>query len=87
MPDLDRIRDALQQHRPRELPSEGQRRAGVAMVLRGDPTDPEVLFIERARHPLDPWSGHMAFPGGRVEQEDATSRAAAERETREEVGL
>src|SRR5262249_28795811 len=35
----------------------------------------------------DPWSGHMAFPGGRVDPGDADARAAAERETLEELGL
>ena len=37
------------------------------MVLANQPDGPSVLFIERARHPGDPWSGHMAFPGGRVD--------------------
>jgi 8-oxo-dGTP pyrophosphatase MutT (NUDIX family) len=67
-------------------------RAAVALVLRGGAPHalgraPELLFIERARHPLDPWSGHMAFPGGRVDPGDLGPRAAAERETHEEVGL
>lgn len=57
------------------------------MVLRPGAAGPEVLFIERARHPEDPWSGHMAFPGGRVDPDDPDPRHAAERETREEVGL
>ena len=57
------------------------------MVLRGAPEEPEVLFIERAEHPEDPWSGHMAMPGGRLEPEDAGPHEAAERETLEEVGL
>jgi 8-oxo-dGTP pyrophosphatase MutT (NUDIX family) len=57
------------------------------MVLRDDPAGPSVLFIERAKRQGDPWSGHMAFPGGRMDRDDADARAAAERETREEVGL
>src|SRR5262249_57053733 len=57
------------------------------LVLRGKAQEPELLFIERARHPDDPWSGHMAFPGGRVDPGDSDPRAAAERETLEEVGL
>jgi 8-oxo-dGTP pyrophosphatase MutT (NUDIX family) len=63
------------------------RQAAVAMVLRDAGPLPEVLFIERASHPGDPWSGHMAFPGGRIDPGDSDPRAAAERETLEEVGL
>lgn len=47
----------------------------------------EVLFIERAVRQGDPWSGHMAFPGGRIEPVDDTTRCTALRETREEIGL
>lgn len=46
-----------------------------------------MLFIERATKEGDPWSGHMAFPGGRAETSDASLQEAAERETREEVGV
>src|SRR5262245_25531983 len=65
----------------------GRRQAAVAIVLHEAATGPEMLFIERAQRRGDPWSGHMAFPGGRVDSTDAHARAAAERETREEVGL
>jgi 8-oxo-dGTP pyrophosphatase MutT (NUDIX family) len=68
-----------------ELPS---RRAAVATILRDHPQlGPEVLFIRRAEHPHDPWSGHMAFPGGREEPSDADLLQTAIRETREEVSL
>ncbi len=87
VPTLQEIRLALAAREPRTLSTRGESLAGVAMVLRGDPAKPEVLFIERAKHPNDPWSGHMAFPGGRVDPGDADARAAAERETLEEVGL
>src|SRR6185503_19895516 len=69
------------------FPLDGVRRAAVAMVLTEGKSGADVLFIERARTDGDPWSGHMAFPGGRVDPTDADSRAAAERETLEEVGL
>lgn len=49
--------------------------------------EPEVLLIKRAEHPRDPWSGHMAFPGGRQDPADPDSVATAIREVREEVGL
>jgi 8-oxo-dGTP pyrophosphatase MutT (NUDIX family) len=49
--------------------------------------DPEILFIKRAGRVGDRWSGHVALPGGRRDPPDADDRAAAIRETREEVGL
>jgi 8-oxo-dGTP pyrophosphatase MutT (NUDIX family) len=61
--------------------------AAVALVLREAPDDLEALFIRRADHENDPWSGHLAFPGGRIDPEDVDGRAAAERETLEEVAL
>lgn len=46
-----------------------------------------MLFIKRAEKEGDPWSGHMAFPGGHREPDDLGLREAAERETLEEIGL
>jgi 8-oxo-dGTP pyrophosphatase MutT (NUDIX family) len=87
VPDLARIRKALAEHRPELQPLAGQRQAAVALVLGDGEHGPELLFIERAEHPEDPWSGHMAFPGGRVDASDPSPQSAAERETAEEVGL
>lgn len=61
--------------------------AGVAVVLRPAPTDLELLLIVRAERDGDPWSGHVALPGGRREPDDADDLATAIRETREEVGI
>lgn len=47
----------------------------------------EVLLIKRARSERDPWSGHMALPGGRRDPDDASLLQTAIRETREETGL
>ena len=64
------------------------RRAAVALVLRaGARGELDLLFIERSVYPGDPWSGQVAFPGGRREPFDDTLRETAVRETREELGF
>lgn len=81
----DRLERALAQATGRALPlPPDTARAAVAAVV--DPSA-RLLFIKRSDRAGDPWSGHMAFPGGRVDPGDASPRAAAERETWEEVGL
>jgi len=87
---IDEIRRALAAHAPELLPASGDsasKRAAVAVCLRERRGAADLLFIERAERDGDPWSGHMAFPGGRVEPGDPSSRRAAERETFEEVGM
>ena len=83
---LPDVRSVLERRAAREL-AEHDKWAAVAMLLREGARGPEVLFIRRAEHPRDPWSGHMAFPGGRQHAEDASLLDTAMRETREEVGL
>jgi 8-oxo-dGTP pyrophosphatase MutT (NUDIX family) len=82
-----RIRDALAAKPPQQVVDPTRPRAAVAVVLREAAGGPELLLIERSKHPDDPWSGHMAFPGGRVDPGDPDPQSAAERETLEEVGL
>jgi 8-oxo-dGTP pyrophosphatase MutT (NUDIX family) len=64
---------------------EGKPQAAVAIV-RAAATD-SVLLIRRTEHPLDPWSGHWSFPGGRCDATDASLLASALRELHEECGL
>ncbi|KAJ2162985.1 hypothetical protein GGF46_000171 [Coemansia sp. RSA 552] len=47
----------------------------------------QILFIQRAQYPGDPWSGHIGFPGGKREPQDGSDQVTAERETMEELGL
>ncbi len=85
---LQCVRRALAAHTPELVPfGEAERHAAVALILAGDDDDLDLCFIRRAERESDPWSGHMALPGGRVDPSDESARAAAERETREEVGI
>jgi ADP-ribose pyrophosphatase YjhB (NUDIX family) len=88
VPRIDEIRRALSAYQPTLSQREFERRASVALVLREVAEHgPEILFIERAEKDGDPWSGHMAFPGGRVDLPAESPEQAAVRETLEEVGL
>ena len=63
------------------------RQAAVAVILSEGAVGPELLIIKRADREGDPWSGHLAFPGGRAEPEDGHLAITATRETYEEIGL
>jgi 8-oxo-dGTP pyrophosphatase MutT (NUDIX family) len=85
---VEQIRQALSRHQPTLVAREPEHsEASVALILAGAGSDLSLAAILRAEHPLDPWSGHMALPGGRASAEDSGPRAAAERETLEEVGI
>lgn len=93
-PARQRVAATLADRRPPRIPDEpGVTRAAVALVLR--PADPgaisprhlEALFVQRAEVESDPWSGHMALPGGRADPEDDSLLETARRELWEETGL
>jgi 8-oxo-dGTP pyrophosphatase MutT (NUDIX family) len=69
-------------------PEQPMRRAAIALVLRmGEHAEPELLMIKRAEVERDPWSGHVACPGGRMEPGDMDLAQTAMRETWEETGI
>lgn len=74
-PHLDRLSTAI----------DGEEAAAVALILAG--SERLVGLIRRAERAGDPWSGHMALPGGKREPSDASLLETAIRETREEIGL
>lgn len=85
---IDEIRVMLenQAHEPADFePHPAQ--ASVAMILADGRHDLDVCFIRRAERRGDPWSGQVAFPGGRAGPSDVNASAVAERETFEEIGL
>ena len=85
---LEQIRNVLGSHEPQQVtPKTSTRQAAVAIIMREAQSDLEMLFIKRAEKDGDPWSGHMAFPGGHKEPEDKSLQEAACRETLEEIGL
>ena len=86
---LRRIADRLSsqpKHGSESSPTVGHTQAAVSLVLRAS-ADLEVLLIKRAESERDPWSGHVALPGGRKDPEDANLQRTAIRETAEETGV
>ena len=88
-PMVVRLARSLAQRVPREIHAgAGGRRAAVALILRVEGAGVlELLMIKRAVYEGDPWSGHIALPGGREEPGDRRLEETEIRETREETAL
>src|SRR3990172_9746127 len=84
-----RVQDALRAYSPQTISDSEptNARAAVALVFREGRDGLELLFIKRAEHERDPWSGHIGFPGGRSEPGETDLRTTVARETAEETGL
>ena len=68
-------------------PEAGALTAAVAVLLRGVVGGTELLFLQRVQRKGDPWSGHISFPGGKIDASDENARHTAIRETREETAI
>ena len=85
---IARLEQALSSRQPVEQDDPAARRAAVAILIRlGPEGEPEIFFIQRATWEGDPWSGQIAFPGGRAEEGDDDLIDTATRETWEETGF
>lgn len=83
---IGRIRRALAERRPAEIADPAASQAAVALVVALEPV-PSVLLVRRRERAGDPWSGHMALPGGYSSTSDASLTVTAARETLEETGF
>jgi 8-oxo-dGTP pyrophosphatase MutT (NUDIX family) len=70
-----------------EEPKPGPVRFASVAVIVLDGDDPMTLMIKRAERKEDPWSGQVAFPGGKRQDIDVSIRDTAIRETKEELGI
>ena len=61
--------------------------AAVAVPVRDAGKGLELLYLLRAQRAGDPWSGHISFPGGKIDASDKSPQETAIRETREETSL
>lgn len=88
MPSTEDLKSRLMTSRDHPERDQFQKQASVSLVLKRSPQSGlQILFIKRVTHPEDPWSGHMAFPGGHLEIGSERPFEAAVRETQEEVGI
>lgn len=89
LPLTDRFRQLANRLSTRQLPPDDPDPAllwaAVALVL--VPSPDSFLLIRRAHREGDPWSGHLALPGGRREEGDHDLVDTAIREVLEEVGM
>ncbi len=86
-PSQTELEKVFDDRRANEAPLPDGRVAAVAMVFRVDEGGLSLCIGRRASVRGDPWSGDLAFPGGKADPGDTTLHGVAARETYEEVGL
>jgi 8-oxo-dGTP pyrophosphatase MutT (NUDIX family) len=80
-----RLRTVLEPLEPKRYTIEGTRDAAVLIPIVAQP-EPTLLFTRRTEH-LSSHKGQISFPGGSIDDEDASPVDAALREAEEEIGL
>ncbi len=81
-----RLADVLRRRMPATVAASDVQRAAVAVVITRE-REGALLFVKRRERRGDPWSGHVAFPGGFRAADGEDASRTAERETEEETGL
>lgn len=71
----------------RPITDEQDANAAVALLLKPTNSNLSVLFVKRVENPADPWSGQMAFPGGKRDLKDTNLLRTVVREMMEETGI
>lgn len=61
--------------------------AAVSLILKPKLEDYEILFVKRVERISDPWSGQIAFPGGKRDPEDRNLKDTVIREVFEETSI
>ncbi len=87
MVELSYLEKRIERYEPFVVSPIQSRQAAVSLIMKESQEGPNILFIERAKRRGDPWSGQMAFPGGKKDQSDKSICATARRETLEEIGV
>lgn len=84
---LEDVRTLLSSRVPRRDAPAGVPQAAVAVLVVPAADDVDLLLIRRAERASDPWSGHMALPGGRKDEDDRDLYCTVVREVHEELGV
>jgi len=61
--------------------------AAVSIILKSTLEDYEILFVKRVNRISDPWSGQIAFPGGKRDPKDRNLKDTVIREVFEETSI
>jgi 8-oxo-dGTP pyrophosphatase MutT (NUDIX family) len=87
---MDRIKEKIRENPGKVFtgaPYDNLPSAAVLMLLRPEGNSLEALLVKRKVSEGDPWSGHMAFPGGRSSKTDSSIEETVTREAFEETGI
>ena len=82
----EKIKQVIGNVSKRKEPIKGYIPAAVLLLFFEKEQQSHLVYIRRT-HGMNIHSGHMAFPGGKIDPEDSSSFATATRETCEEIGV